>query len=291
MRTRSRQEGWRLQWGGDSLPREPGTRAVIQCDWPGLKTPFSDKGPRFCRGALQPQGAGSVGAGAAAPLPVAPAPRMVSSAQVPLVLALACAWASGPCLSPPAPPSSSLLWQDQLSTSESPVGGKDPQALTVGASVLGFHEALGGDGPQRLRHSPALRAGGCPPGPSLPGLGAAEAPFGGGGGWRFRGKRSKGWGGWHGRGLWCALHTPPLTVLVHQHPSPAHPGARAGGALLVPSYCPSHPAVIKGTYGASAAHVCVCQVCQAQGPQRQGLMGHAWRGYVALSGGASGGGG
>lgn len=71
--------------------------------------------------------------------------------------------------------------------SESPVGGKDPQALTIGASVLGFQEALGGDSPQLLRQSPALRAGGCPPGPSLPGLGAAEATFGGGGGWRFRG--------------------------------------------------------------------------------------------------------
>lgn len=89
--------------GSPSPLREPGTRVVIQCGWPGLKTPFSDKGPRFCRGALQPQGAGSVGAGSAAPLPVAPAPPMVSSAHVPLVLALACAWASGPCLPPPAP--------------------------------------------------------------------------------------------------------------------------------------------------------------------------------------------
>lgn len=147
---------------------------------------------------------------------------------------------------------------------------KDPQVLIIRASGLGFHEALGGDSPQWLRHSPALREGGHPPGFSLPGLGAAEATFGGGG-WRFRGKMSKGWGGWLGCGPRCVLPTPSLTVLFHQHPSLAHPGARAGGAPPVPSHRPSHPAVMKGTCRASARYA---------SPK-----GHMvfWRGYVSLS--------
>lgn len=47
----------------------------------------------------------------------------------------------------PTPFINSLPWQDQLSTRESPVEGKDPQVLTIGASGLGFHEAVGGDSP------------------------------------------------------------------------------------------------------------------------------------------------
>lgn len=173
MSTRARQEGWRLQGDRDS-PGEPGTWAVIQVGWPGMRPHSHRQGAPLLQGSPAATRSRKWALEAAAPVPAAPAPPL-----------------EGLVFFSPTPFVSSLPWQDQLSTRESPVEGKDPRVLTIGASDLGFHEALGGDSPQWLRRSPALREGGHPPGSSLPGLGAAEATFGGGG-WRFRGKRSRG---------------------------------------------------------------------------------------------------